>query len=368
VRLCLYVGEEKKMSIDDSRVLNAASFRLKRYEVRMDFWKVIIGTGLVGVVAALFPAIVSFYDSWFSSKKVELELKVEKQKFYQTFIENFADEGYNQDIELRIRLSNYFSSVADDEYSKKWKLFHDLLVAERDTAYSRIDEILFSLSKEQVKDKIDQDKISKLTTELSRLNKRMGFFDISPQPKQKLVSVIPDFIRPIETSRYLEVFGAPSSKIGNTCGQLENKAISDQIQTRRIDTFSFTMNTAALQSLESILVDLKAEDPEDYGKLGSLGGLCVRNLRGGSGRISNHSFGFEVDFSIDGKLPFTGVTSGEEYLDLRRIAPYFTKKGWAWGGNFAIPDAIHFGVGAELFESWVSDGSVKSVKADEVSK
>jgi len=68
--------------------LSLSEFRLRCREARIDLLKVICGTLIVGVVAALLPALVEVYKSYSSAweKQAQADLneqnfRLEKQKF-----------------------------------------------------------------------------------------------------------------------------------------------------------------------------------------------------------------------------------------------------------------------------------------------
>jgi hypothetical protein len=59
----------------------------------------------------------------------------------------------------------------------------------------------------------------------------------------------------------------------------------------------------------------------------------------------------------------TGVNpTGDRGDKLRKLATYFENAGWIWGGRDRVPDPMHFEVGLELFEQWVSAGAVKTLQ------
>jgi hypothetical protein len=146
----------------------SAEYRLRRYEIRLGFWKVIWGTTLVGVIATLLPALVEVYKKYAEGFQLEAQRKLEserfeleKTKFYQDFLKDFAEKGYNQDIELRIRLAEYFATVSDETFAARWAKFLDVLSKRRNALYEKIDSLLEQIATEKSKAPPNQVLISK---------------------------------------------------------------------------------------------------------------------------------------------------------------------------------------------------------------
>ena len=100
---------------------------LRRYEARLSLWKVILGTGLVGVAGVFIPGAVDFWKSTFEDDRKRIELRLAKQSAHQEYVKEFVETALNQDIELRIRFAEYFSSVSDDDYIEQWRNYLKVL-------------------------------------------------------------------------------------------------------------------------------------------------------------------------------------------------------------------------------------------------
>lgn len=94
---------------------------IRRYEARWSFYKVLFGTCIVGVVAAVLPHWIQLVQE--DSKRVN---------DYRQFVTQYVDNGISQDIELRIRFAEYFSYLADEESTTAWKKYHEILTDRRD--------------------------------------------------------------------------------------------------------------------------------------------------------------------------------------------------------------------------------------------
>ena len=105
------------------------SIELKKYETRWSFYKVLAGSTLVGLVAVLLPFIL---DAVAVYRQGTLD--------HRGFVERYTDSALNQDIELRIRFSEYISHMADDGTSQQWTDYHTSLLETRKVVRERIIE------------------------------------------------------------------------------------------------------------------------------------------------------------------------------------------------------------------------------------
>jgi lysozyme family protein len=111
---------------------------LERYRLRLGFWQAIWGTLISGGVAVAIPAAVDAYKAQLDLRKAEQEVALKQkeieskaQDLHQTYISKFIDTALNQDIELRLRFSEYFSYVSEKESREQWKQYHDGLEKRR---------------------------------------------------------------------------------------------------------------------------------------------------------------------------------------------------------------------------------------------
>ncbi|MGY4507984.1 hypothetical protein [Bradyrhizobium sp. USDA 3650] len=120
---------------------------LERYRLRLGFWQAIWGTLISGGVAVAIPAAVEAYKARLDLRKAEQEVALKQkeiegkaQDLHQTYISKFIDTALNQDIELRLRFSEYFSYVSDKESRDQWRLYHDELEKRRDAIRKSIND------------------------------------------------------------------------------------------------------------------------------------------------------------------------------------------------------------------------------------
>ncbi|MDQ2065703.1 M15 family metallopeptidase [Xinfangfangia sp. CPCC 101601] len=154
----------------------------------------------------------------------------------------------------------------------------------------------------------------------------------------------------------LEILGPPRDSFSQECQGLTNPRLTELLETRQIGPIKVTMLKPALDSLERILERLKASDPDIYAKVGTAGALCVRNIRGSSTGISNHSWATAIDLTLEGQLD--GFADGGTQFGLLILAEYFNDEGWYWGAAYNREDSMHFEVGEETLRRWQAEGKL----------
>ncbi|WP_170399061.1 D-Ala-D-Ala carboxypeptidase family metallohydrolase [Ruegeria arenilitoris] len=120
---------EKDDEIDKFLTLHAEA-ETRRYEARWGFYKVVFGTTIVGLVAAILPYWIQLIQE--HSKRTN---------DYRSFVTQYIDNGISQDIELRIRFAEYFSYLADDASKDAWDEYHEELKLRRKTIRETINEL-----------------------------------------------------------------------------------------------------------------------------------------------------------------------------------------------------------------------------------
>lgn len=180
----------------------------------------------------------------------------------------------------------------------------------------------------------------------------MSYTNLVPKPT-------PDSVNsgrsPLAQSAVLGHFGAPASKKTTDCGSVTNKKLKDAIVTDDVGPFKVTGHRAAVEDLKTIFANIKAEDPALYKAIGTAGMLCVRTVRGGS-NWSNHSWGFAIDLTLEGRLDARGDNMVQK--GLLSIYKHFHKRGWFWGVEFHTEDAMHFEMSLERFNALKSEGKI----------
>src|ERR1700682_2629990 len=111
--------------------LSPREVALRKYEARMGLLKVLLGTALVGLAGVFVPAAVEFWKSHYENERKRLEITISQQSSQQQYVKDFISTALAQDIELRIRFAEYFSTVSDDTHMNNWKAYLKILTDKR---------------------------------------------------------------------------------------------------------------------------------------------------------------------------------------------------------------------------------------------
>jgi len=148
----------------------------------------------------------------------------------------------------------------------------------------------------------------------------------------------------------LAKFGAPRENYSQNDQPITNAKLAAMMSTESVGPFRVTGLRPAVASLREVMLDVQRAIPDLYSSLSSAGMKVVRNVRGSSTSISNHSWGTAIDLKINGKLDVRG--DNKVYHGLVLLAPFFNARGWYWGAGFRTEDAMHFECGAALIATF----------------
>lgn len=118
----------------------------RRQDMRAGIWKVVYGTCIVGIAAALFPAVQNwsqyYYDYRSELRRIQIEENQSNQQRLiqdRAFLESLSDEGRNADLDKRIMLAEYYVFLSEDEAEKlRWNAFHDHLLGLRQAQWAAV--------------------------------------------------------------------------------------------------------------------------------------------------------------------------------------------------------------------------------------
>ena len=161
-------------------------------------------------------------------------------------------------------------------------------------------------------------------------------------------------------STMLSLLGNPRSDYDQSCREVTNPVLKPLIGTRDLVKFRARGLIPALDLLELVVADIKVQRPEVYNALGTAGMLCVRNQRGSTTAISNHSWGTAIDLTLNGQLDVRGDRKVQR--GLTEIYEIFNHHGWYWGAAFGVEDGMHFEVSEQLIRKWASNGTLSGTK------
>lgn len=151
----------------------------------------------------------------------------------------------------------------------------------------------------------------------------------------------------------ISLLGKPREDFSDDCQPVTNKGLASLIMKVDLSLFEAEGLSPALNSLKTILQQIRTFHPSVYSRLGTKGMLCCRKQRR-SEKISNHSWGTAIDLTLSGKLDRLG--NGKVQYGLALIAPIFNRNGWVWGAAFRREDGMHFEVSKETLLKWKACG------------
>lgn len=154
----------------------------------------------------------------------------------------------------------------------------------------------------------------------------------------------------------LDILGHPRDSYSTACQPVSNPRLKSLLETRQIGPIRVTMVRPALDSLERIMAQLQASEPDIYAAMGTAGALCARLIRGSATSVSNHSWGTAIDLKLEGQLD--GFGDGGTQFGLLLLAELFNEEGWFWGATWNREDSMHFEIGEETLRKWQAEGKL----------
>lgn len=156
--------------------LSEQELELRRYIARLGFWKMVLGTFLVGMAAIIVPAIIQFYVNWNESARKETELRLSQQAAHQQYIKDFFATAINQDIELRIRFASYFANLSGPGQEELWRNYLNESRSLRDKTRENINKLEAQLvSYKQNPETLDNADFDRINRELAWANAEIGY-------------------------------------------------------------------------------------------------------------------------------------------------------------------------------------------------
>jgi hypothetical protein len=353
---------------------------LELYKTTLDHREKIISIIFVSGIAVAIPAMVDAYKARmeYLSKETSLELQKEsfnmesnlKEKeqnlkeltFRQESIQSFSSTGLQQDIELRIRLAEYFAALAaDDVYKEKWRIYLKNLSDRRNESKRKLDQVNDEIDTEVFKQVPDQ-------LHLRKLYRARGWLEAEFNPvvvnepvtlqPTAVASITNAGLTTIQSSKLLELFGSPVADVNSLrpgCSSVTNPLLLKQLQTEQTSIGRVTLLAPAIQSLKQVISNIGTMSSALAADMKTAGGLCVRKLAVGSG-LSRHSFGLAVDIPLGGSFEL----ADNQKTNMQVIAGEFHRQGWIWGGAWSPEvDYFHFEVSQELLQRWINSGELE---------
>ncbi len=161
-------------------------------------------------------------------------------------------------------------------------------------------------------------------------------------------------LRGARNKTMINLLGNPRGSYSQDCQFPTNPRVKDLIVFEDVGPFRVRGLRPAVETLRDILADVRSSEKDLYSRLGSVGMLCCRYVRGSTSAISNHSWGTAIDLTIDGVLDKRGNKRAQK--GLFALQPHFNKHGFFWGVAFPTEDAMHFEASDQLMHQWHKKG------------
>lgn len=182
--------ESRRDNAHDQKVAMAAEVALRRYEARLGFWKVVLGTMIVGLAGVLIPSSVTIYSERVENVRKAAEFKLAQQAAHQEYIKDFIATAINQDIELRIRFADYFAELSGPDQHPLWKSYRDSLVKlrkEKREEINTLEKKLVDLKKQELEGRsFDNAEFGRTNRELEWAHKEVEY---APTERSVVASV-----------------------------------------------------------------------------------------------------------------------------------------------------------------------------------
>jgi hypothetical protein len=132
--------------------LEIRKLELERYKARLDYRKFVLASVFAAITIAAIPPLFQLATALLEYTKSQAQLRIDQQnreaerlakqeEFRETYVKDFLANALNQDIELRIRFSEYFAFVSAESFRKGWTQYHDTLLKHRDEIREQISQL-----------------------------------------------------------------------------------------------------------------------------------------------------------------------------------------------------------------------------------
>lgn len=185
-----------------ARVPTAEELELERLRIRARIKTTWIGTTLVGVLGIVIPAVLSWAELEQQHQAAQDQLALEYLRQQNAQVTQFAEEFSNQDLEFRLRVTEYLSQVSHENYRADWQAFHESLLEQRVGNRDRLIEIeveLATLRSELLDTELSETRQSQVNISILRLNaekraiERMtGFIPLEGLPARRRSQTVTD--------------------------------------------------------------------------------------------------------------------------------------------------------------------------------
>jgi Protein of unknown function (DUF1353) len=190
--------------------LEKEKLELKRYKIRLDYKKFVLGSVFVALAIAAIPPLFQLATAGLEYIKSNSERLAKQQEFRDGYIKEFLSNALNQDIELRIRFAQYFARVATEPTRPDWVAYLGDLKVGRDTIRKQIDEMEAEWSAAASAKNPDDVEVARLERHLAWAYKEVGYVEKNRSAAANPRSPeAPSFLANPTNSLYLSRFADP---------------------------------------------------------------------------------------------------------------------------------------------------------------
>jgi hypothetical protein len=157
--------------------LDVQRLNLERYKLELDHRKFVLGSVFAAIVIAAIPPSFQLATAALEYVKGQRDQQMKQEEFYETYVKDFLANALNQDIELRIRLAEYFKFVSVDKFRQGWVDYHRELLDHRTRIRDEINQLEAEWQKTAQAEKAQQDgpEARRLVRELGWIYGEVGY-------------------------------------------------------------------------------------------------------------------------------------------------------------------------------------------------
>ncbi len=194
-------GQQSQLDIERERI------ELKRYKIRLDYKKFVLGSVFVALALAAIPPLFQLATAGLEYVKSNADRQAKQQTFRDEYIKDFVSNALNQDIELRIRFAQYFARVSTSR--EDWAAYLKDLKDTRDAIRTQIDKMETQWSALATTKDRNEAEIARLERNLAWAYKEVGYVErnrsaaVNPRAPE-LSSAPPANYTPLLLSRFAD--------------------------------------------------------------------------------------------------------------------------------------------------------------------
>ena len=121
--------------------LEREKLSLDLQKAKLDYRKFIWGSVFAAIAIATIPPSFQLATAVLEYVRKNKELDLQQVQFRNDYVNRFISTALNQDVEIRVRLAEYFASVSPPDYRAGWLAYRDRVKDTRDNLRNQIDSM-----------------------------------------------------------------------------------------------------------------------------------------------------------------------------------------------------------------------------------